>query len=99
MAVVHVSPLRPMPPMRRVGRRKTTRLRSTTRRGPMDAAISRRAAERTHWLRTVVTAVRAAWVKMQRQLARSFTSRALASLAGVVRLVIDCVALGAVLLG
>ncbi|OLB98407.1 MAG: hypothetical protein AUH30_07705 [Candidatus Rokubacteria bacterium 13_1_40CM_68_15] len=65
----------------------------------MDAAISRRAAERTHWLRTVVTAVRAAWVKMQRQLARSFTSRALASLAGVVRLVIDCVALGAVLLG
>jgi len=65
----------------------------------MAAAISRRSADRARWLRTVVTAVRALWVKMERQLARSFTAGALASLAGVARLVIDCVAVGAVLVG
>jgi hypothetical protein len=99
MAVVPIYPLRPTAPMRHVGRRKASRLRRTSSRGQLNGASSRRSVDLAHGLRTVLAALRALWAKTGRQLARNFTSQTLMSLAGVARLVIDCVALGAVLVG
>jgi hypothetical protein len=99
MALAQVYQLHPRAPVRRVGRRNTSRPGGATRRRSLEAARSRRSADLAHWLHTVLAALRALLAKTRRQLARNLSSQDLASLAGVACLVVDCIAFGTVLVG
>jgi hypothetical protein len=83
---------------RRVARRTIRRPHRAIRRGSRTAARRRRTAYPAIRLRSILAALRALWLKTGRTLTSGFTARAIAGLAGVVRLVIDCFALHAVLI-
>jgi hypothetical protein len=97
MAVTRID-RRPMITTRRVARRKTRRFQRATRRSARSAARPLRRVSPTSRLQTILAALRALWERTGRALTSRFTAHAVAGLAGLVGLVIDCFALHAVLI-
>jgi len=97
MAVTHLSSRQPLTPSLRRTRAKAIRHPRATRRDSRHAGGTRRRAYRASQPRTFLDALRALWMKAGRTLTSRFTTRAMASLASIVTLVIECVALHSVL--
>jgi len=97
MAVTRID-RRPMITTRRVARRKGSRYQPTMRRGGRNVVTPLRRVSPASRVKTILDALRALWLKMGRALTSHFTTHAVAGLAGIVGLVIDCFALHAVLI-
>jgi len=88
----------PMVTTRRLPRRKLGRVHPATRRGPRPAARPRRRVYPVFRFRSIIAALRELWLKIGHKLTKSFSTQAIVGLAGIVGLVIDCVALHTVLI-
>src|SRR5262249_28078177 len=89
----------PVVTTRRVARRKTSRFQPTPRPDSRRAARPRRRVYPVFRSRTLVSALRGLWLRTGGTLRSGFTIQAIVGVAGIVRLVIDCLALHALLIG